>query len=246
MNNTKKFQELCRIIDATLFNINNDNSTSHTGHTGHNMINIMNFLLNFDGMNKFLDKDFYSHAKNIIDNTDLTQKNVRKNVKDILMYPTFSYSPWISHNLNINMTADFRLELVHGKVYAVCCNTNITKTIFEKVKSINSELMHGLVPNIETSHITIVNSDVVASICNNNQHKFNDFISTYINIQFSTNLTCIKSTISNDWSVFSKCFVITISSKDLDDFLTDFNSAFEKNIKKSFHMTFAIKPRSLF
>ena len=173
--------------------------------------------------------------------------NVREHVKRVWMYPKFSYDPWTPLDLPDGVLDEvrrplsniqFKLQMIDGKVYAAP-STNLCTLIYDRLDAI---LEKDIVPNIESSHITIVNSNIVYDCGVDNVKEFMD---QYTN-EFEVTYGKIKSTTSRDWAIFSKCYIIEISSDELTKFVEDFNVKFKKTINPNLHITFAIKPRDLF
>ena len=240
-SNDFKFQELARILDATLGGINPEGLV-----TGQNALKILEFLSNFDCMDHFVSTEFMQHIKKEIAASE-SKINVREQVKKILVYPRVGYAPWNEFHVNDEdlsvikqQTKDikFKIALVEGKVYAQCLSPiTINDVIFDFMKS---KLGPEFVKNVETSHVTLVNSNVVADI---GIDKVQDFINQWQE-SFSLETGKIKSTFSEDWSRFSECFVVEIFCNYLTQFIQAFSSL--KKINPTLHMTFAIKPRDLF
>lgn len=242
----EKFQELVRIIDATLGNVNPDGLI-----TGQNALAIIQFLSQFPNMTKFI-----SPALNDKINTELSlshsKLNVREHVKNVLMFSTDEakngkYLPWddISSGTQLNKFVKslylFEFDLIEGKVYAKCLSGRmLTLNLFVAFRD-DCPHLKGFVSNTETCHITLVNSNVVADIGEQRVKEFLQHYKTAFSIQFGK----IKSTVSRDWSRFSHCVVIEVSSSHITQFVDDFSNTFNKKINLSPHITFAIKPRDL-
>jgi len=128
--------------------------------------------------------------------------------------------------------------MIDGKVYLCPTTGSFSDLIYNQTKNLFDEC---IVPNTEASHVTVINSNIVYDI---GVEKVTEFVSENPK-EFCLNFGNIKSTTSNDWSVFSKCYVIEISSEYLSNFITEFNNRFKKSIKPSPHITFAIKLRKL-
>lgn len=230
------FQELVRILDSTLFQINDD------GPTGKNCLKIISFLSGLegigisDGLRKVIDEETKkAHEK----------QNVREHVKKILKYPIEGYLPWVEENVpqtvlsEINDIAKhirFSIGLKEGKIYALCTsNETLTDVVFSRVNVDSAE------KNDESSHVTIVNSNVVHDLGIDNVENF---LKSYTD-SFTLETGKIKSTFSEDWSRFSTCYVIEIKSPFIEKFLKDFNCRFNTKLRVSPHVTFAIKPRQI-
>ena len=93
--NDFKIQELVRILDATLCDLN-PNGLS----TGQNCLNIIKFISSFEGFDKFVSTELNDAMKREIVLSDGKQ-NVREHVKKILMYPRTTYLPWNDGNTKL-------------------------------------------------------------------------------------------------------------------------------------------------
>ena len=230
MSNDSKFQELVRVLDATLANVNPDGLI-----TGHNTVSIIRFLSSFEGMNSFISPDLH-HLINDLATTD-GKDNVRGPVKKILMYPLTQYPPWNDIGIQFTESPLFRFQicLLEGKVYAACISIpNLTDYVFDTVNLV------GFKKNKEKCHITLVNSNIVYDL---GMDRVKQFIANWQE-EFPVVLGKVKTTESLDWSPFKECAVVEVSS----DYLTNFINAFGalKSIKPSTHVTFASKSRDLF
>ena len=132
----------------------------------------------------------------------------------------------------------YKFGIVDSKVYAIA-DTNVHSAVCGELKSY---METNIFPNTETHHITIVNSNIVHD-CGEENVKV--FVQKYEK-EFDVKYGRIKSTISKDWAHFSKCYVVEIISDSLEGFVSNFNEVFGTKINPSFHVTFAILPRSLF
>ena len=247
-SNDYKFQELCRVVDATTGTYNSSGLI-----TGHNCLNFIALEYQKDGLKDFISAGLYELIGVELQKAE-GKRNVREHVKKILMYPLTGYLDWKVHSVPGSILEDldfaisrglqFECKLVEGKVYAVpLTDKDLIGTIFNFV-------CENIIPlrdlkfreNFETAHVTLVNSNIVADM---NPEKVAKFLKEH-NKPFSIHTGRIKSTTSLDWSRFSDCYVVEIQSEGIDDFLREFNSEFGLNIKPCPHITFAIKSRSLF
>jgi hypothetical protein len=247
MNNDKKVQELIRVIDATLNNINPDGLT-----IGQNCLLTINFLNSVPNINNFISSEFQTLINDEVKKTQ-DKKNVREHVKKILIYPQKIYSPMSDVKMDdtiikkINVYADkcpFHINIVNGKVYASCImdsEYSLTSIAYDLT---HDKLEDNVIKNTEPCHITLINSNIVADIGLYEVKKFIYEQEKYDVFFISTGK--IKTTISEDWTLFSRCYVIEIESKFIQSFLKDFNKQFNLTIKIVPHITFAIKPRDLF
>ncbi|VBB18745.1 hypothetical protein YASMINEVIRUS_1277, partial [Yasminevirus sp. GU-2018] len=193
---------------------------------------------------------------------DKNVSNVREQVKKILTYPETGYPPWESVDVDSKeymtklSTPIFRLTITDGKVYAVPTEQfkEYRSTLYELLrtdmenhcKSVGGDSTK-LVENNESSHITVVNSNIVHDC---GQDSVREFISSTQNVvDFTITFGKIKSTVSNDWTLFSRCYVAETESTFLTEFVDRFNVHFKDRLKKpiklSPHTTIAIVPRSL-
>lgn len=236
----EKIQELIRVVDATLQNVSHDGLV--TGQTG---IKFVKFLLSVDNIEQFVGEEFHQHLQQQVLASE-NKNNQRAELKKVLMYPKFAYDPWIPLTIDQNKlrnvhqflnTIPFKLNIIDGKIYAVPTHIpNLVQHIFDSLK----EAIHPQYKVNTLSQVTLVNSDVIASI-----NGVYEFLNNYQD-EFTLTFGQLKSTTSNDWCVFSSCLVIEISSDYIQQFLHDFNKKYDKALKPSTHFTFAVVPRSLF
>jgi len=237
-----KIQELAKVFDATVSEINN------TGlHDGTNASKFLVFLLTqFPEIEKYVGTEYYDLMRNELELT-AEKKNHREHIKKLWMYPKYEYDQWINVEIdneilnNIIMKlqdTNFSFEMVNGQVHLCPDSGNIGEKIFDLV---GQYLSPNVRQNPESSHVTVVNSNIVSDI---GQDLIEKFIQKY-NEQFELFFGKIKSTISRDWGMFSLCYVIEVKSDYLNRFVLDFNETFDKKIKPSPHITFAVKPRSI-
>jgi hypothetical protein len=234
------FQETQRIDDA-----NNFNSQSPSGWTS--LDKIASTYTEADISQEF--KDFIREELKKVDKTK--DANVRRQVKNIWMYPRTDYLPWCQFNESnkkdlldkanqILAQITPKLKVVEGKLYLMLetFNTQFVKHTTDLIKELEVE---GLRENMETEHVTVVNSDV---LCKLDRDQVNKFIEKFIDIPFIMEANDIKHTVSFDWARFSVCVVVTLHSKELDSFVSEFNKVFGTNVKIYTHITSVILPRS--
>jgi len=147
-------------------------------------------------------------------------RNIRKEIKQFLMYPLKGYPEWIdfdkmsSHSVeSLNKQfkgKPFKLETVDGKLYC---------TAPEKPENYQ---------NREYPHITLVNSDVYKKDIHGKLEG-----TEISDIEF----TGIAATYSFDYPLFGTCVVAKLKSKTLEDIMNGFN------IKKSLHLTIYEEPK---
>ena len=242
--NDFKFQELSRLLDATLKIINPEGLIN-----GQNTIKIIEFLKNFENMDKFISPELYVCINDEIEKSK-NKKNVREHVKKILLFPKVNYIPftpvivpekYLEEINEIAKTITFKITYVEGKLYALC-QTN------KKINDITYDLLYDVInlqnleKNPESCHVTLVNSNIVAEI---GENKVLEFIDKY-NECFNITTGNINCNISEDWSPFKEVYVISIRSEYIENFFMKFNVLFNKNIFMSTHITFAMLKRDLF
>ena len=264
LSSIKGFQELVRIVDATLHKIDPQGVV-----TGIGTMQTIQGILERNGLKESLGKDFCDFVTqryndslqpdtNEIKSNEF-KPNVREYVKKILFYPNTAYPPWTEiavtsddqHHLDtIASKLKFQLKMVDGKVYAVPVPGN--NAIDYRIQILNLFKHHissSVIVNPEPQHITVINSNIVSDCgledVTNFVTKFNKTVHPVIHITFDK----IKTTVSEDWSLFSRCYVVGIDSPELNDFIEQFNETFKDMLKKpltvSTHTTFAVLPRSL-
>lgn len=239
-SNDEKFQELIRVVDATTATYN-----SEALITGYNTLDFIKLEYSKTGLKDFISPHFYQLIGEEL-TASKEKANVREHIKRILMYPHSTYLPWKielkqtelpQEIINVMNSVYFQMQVVEGKVYAKCLSeVSLAEVIFDICRP------EGLRANTETSHISVVTSNIVADIGIETVERF---LESYKDT-FTVQPGAIKSTTSLDWSRFGKCQVLEIYSEFYEYFLKQFNSAFNRNIKPSPHITFAIAPRSLF
>ena len=99
----------------------------------------------------------------------------------------------------------------------------------------------GMRQNFETEHVTIVSSNV---LCKLNQDQVFEFLGKNFNEINDIQCTDLRHTISLDWARFSICVVVGLKSQKLQDFIDKFNLKFGTNVRISAHITVCVKPRS--
>jgi hypothetical protein len=203
--------------------------------------------------------------------------NVREQVKKILMYPAIFYEPFLDVKIpeeklekvreDLHLIR-FSLRVVDGKVNAVRLENAYQENpykpflndyrflimnylgddIKENCKTLGSDASK-LTSNSDAEHITIINSNVVHNCGEKDVLDFVDEFTSNNYPAFSVNFGNIKTTVSKDWSLFSRCYVIEVASEYLSKFIQEFNEKFKDKLKKpvnpTLHTTFAIIPRAL-
>lgn len=276
VKNIKDFQEFIRIIDATLYKV--DSAGMLNGQNTLALIsNFINYPGMKEKVGQvFYDfvNDTIENTQTLTDTfSDATSNaNVREFVKKILMYPATSYEPMTDVSIpdetlqelktHLNKVR-FRIVMFSGKVYAMRIenmyeqlSNDYRKIIMSEIGDIIQEHCRiielndaKLISNPEPQHITLINSNIVHEC---NEDKVSDFIEDFRtdnDSSFTVDFGKVKTTVSNDWSLFSRCYVIDLTSEYLDKFIREFNQKFNDRLKKPvkvcLHTTFAVVPRSL-
>ena len=172
-------------------------------------------------------------------------KNIRQPIKNILTWPHKDYAKWIevddsNHFLSAlnSQSLKGQIKLVDGKIHCMLPGLVDFITKFDLRTTVIKDIT--LVPNtIEGGHITLVNSNIVASLEERQLLELIESQPEIDDIVFSK----LKHTCSIDWSLFSICLVVEIDSKKLNQFIDDFNQKTGKNVHPSLHTTIAILPR---
>jgi hypothetical protein len=208
-------------------------------------------------------------------NTDYEKKNpnVRRAVKKLWTFPMETFPKWnqlTSSNddskdvatviklANEILKSDIKAspKLVHGKIYLTL--TGFRTTLWNNCRIVGIDLgklipllSRPLIENIETEHVTLVNSDVLARVCASETEKklLTELLEKWSTKSFSFTVSGLQHTISLDWARFGICLVAAIdlaSCLPLQEFMTDFNDLFGKKEKVNIpspHVTLAIDPR---
>jgi len=234
-----KFQETLRANEA----VNWDPDRSPRGWTAISAIRASNGVI---------PAEYASFMKEVLTALPEESKssNVRRAVKDIWTWPMKGFLPWIpirsagaaaalDDASTILALIPPRLALVEGKIYLMMAG--FTTRLWQCVPELGSfipNLTHPLVPNHETEHITLVNSDMV-----HDQDAVREWLATQKLGQVAA--TGLQHTISLDWAPFSICIVIALKCDGLSEFIEAYNTKFGMKARvPSAHITVAIAPRN--
>lgn len=245
MARDERVQELARCLDATLASVNSEGLAS-----GQNLLAIWQFLLGFPNMDMYITREFLEFVRLQLVQAEEAyvdqNSNLRKHMKQILMWPTQKYEPWEAFAVDFRpmqqvaalfQKAVFRLGIVHGKLYAVCLTDDLCQQIFAIVQP------DGLKPSSEVCHITLINSDVVAGIGVENMQQVVD---TWNHRDIVVEPVKFQKTTSRDWTPFSTCVVVIVQSDLLNEFVNEVNERFGCKIGNGDkHVTIAVQPRTL-
>uniref|UniRef100_A0A6C0CBY4 Uncharacterized protein n=1 Tax=viral metagenome TaxID=1070528 RepID=A0A6C0CBY4_9ZZZZ len=239
--NVAKIQELAKLFDTTVSEINNPGL-----HDGTNVANFFDFLILIPGIEAFVGPEYYKLMQKELELAE-EKKNKREHVKKLYMFPNFDYAGWTNVDIDdeiLNIIIEklnkmkFSFKISDGKVNVIPDEGDMCKQIFELLKMY---LDPSVRQNADATHVTVVNSNIVGDI---GQDKVAEFVKGY-DKHFELKFGKVKSTVSRDWSLFSLCYVIEVNSEYLDEFVAKFNEKFEKKIRPSPHITFATKVRSV-
>ncbi len=229
------FQEFLRLLDSAEWNP----ITSATGH--HGIANVIQYAPHWNLSPGF--RDFIHLQLSECEG----QANVRRQLKLMWMFPLVRYLPW----RDVDPTAERnllqacnalapaispQLRFVEGKVY-LTLGTFTSDLRFDWTTVLPNVALR---PNFETSHITVVNSDVVS------QHRVTQQELDEFNLQHDTvalSFVAAKHTVSLDWARFSVCVVVHVECPALSDWVAQFNARHHTNLQPVLHVTVAVLPR---
>jgi len=165
--------------------------------------------------------------------------NVRKQVKNAWTYPLKGFLPWkpvdhpkiLQHIESLNQNGRMGVvRVVNQKLYLVLDDIVCPKDEIQPFQDLNLVLR----PNFETQHITLLNSEVLASY----PEKAETLPQTEIHDLYFSDP---KHTISLDWARFSVCVVVMVQSHELQRFmLLHFP---ELKARDQYHLTLFVLPR---
>ncbi len=176
--------------------------------------------------------------------------NVRRAVKDVWTWPLAGYLPWVPVAIEAaepvtsaaqQILRDIRpaLRLVEGKVYLML--PGFTAQLwrqFPELGAVVPGLARPLVRNLESDHVTVINSDCVLDPA-----AVREWLADYA--PAGLKVTDLKHTISLDWALFSVCLVVGLASDGLAGFVAAYNERFGTKARPpSAHITVAIDPRA--
>lgn len=226
----ERFIELIRVLDATFGE--HDRAGLATGQTGKRLLQALGDLPGVD-----LSDELRERVTRCVQDQGA---NVRATLKDVYMFPqrVGEYAPWVEMPWPVPNLPEclFQIKMVDGKVYAQQVDgPDFIASVYAALEDEAGQL--GLKPNMERSHVTLVNSDEVARIGA-------DHVAAAVaasNSPFPLQVKGVMTTVSRDWPVFSTCAVVKVNSEQLACFM----AGFPQVRLKSYHVTFAQKPRAL-
>jgi hypothetical protein len=254
----KGFQELVRIVDATVHAIDPEGVV-----TGIGTMQTIQGLLQRDGLKQRLGQDFCDFIEQQYNesqqpDTHKFKPNVREYVKKILVYPNITpSSDWTDiaitseEHQQLDVIASklrFQLKIIDEKVYAVPVPGNNAIDYRIQILNLFKHAIHPVhvIANPEPQHIAVIDDANIVKECGLENvtsfiTKFNQTKDSIIHIAFDK----IKTTVSEDWSLSSRCYLVGINSLELTEFIKQFNETFKNMFKPSTHASFAVLPRSL-
>jgi len=202
--------------------------------------------------------------------------NVRRIVKDIWTWPMTGYLPWSFLSKENDKKSEEKSitqklieianealhgiwatpKLVDGKIYLTLTGFRDKMFAIASSKGIDLAtvipgLSRPLVPNLETEHITYMNSDVLSKLCGpikpSDHKELTELLTTASGMVLTAH--SIMHTISLDWARFGVCLVVGIDlagSVPLQQFTKDLNTIFPSDKPHTIpspHITIAIDPR---
>lgn len=241
IDNDFLFQEKCRC--ETMNGIEQD---IHNGWASWNYI-----VKNYQNEKISVEFQQFIQEKIQLEKETKYPKNIRGSVKAIFTWPLKGYLDWNCYknddqtlikkaNQLVVENIEPKIELIQGKLYLTLGNFIDLISQVKEFQDISKNLELPLVPNSESSHITLVNSDIVAKL---DKEKLDTFIKSELSTKKSVTFTEIKHTVSFDWPVFSVCVVLSVSSDYLVQFVKKLNEVFGTSVKPSVHLTILICPR---
>lgn len=247
------FQERAREAAALAFRA--DDPDTHTGWTA---LRIMQAMMIEHQWASQLPPEYHDWAVKQMADCKYPN-NVRATVKRLWMWPQQGYLPWrdvpvdsapgkVVREACAGIIQDgvlYGLRLVDGKLYWTM--TGFVHALFGDVTAARavSQLLPEctLRPNFETSHITLVNSDVVARF---KMEDIKAFVAKYSKQMADLSVTKLAHTVSLDWARFSVCLTAHLRSEMLTRLINDFNITFGTTLPvPAMHITLAVLPRAL-
>ena len=250
-------QELSRILTAQL-----RRSTPHykNGHVSMSILKVLyeNNKQNLSaGFLKLLETSF-AECENVTDET-----NVRETVRAIWMYPMKGYLPW---NRMDSKTEQFIIDAVKEcrkqQPWTMALHAVRGETVKIHVEgffptlwsipgvaaTLTAAIGFPVGMNFEPSHITLVNSGVLAKV---DQKEFTaafaDEFKFVANVVNDIVVERVDHTVSLDYAPFLVSIVVRLKSDALSELIARINQKFKAHlkdpIKPSFHITIAVSLR---
>jgi hypothetical protein len=242
-SNDSKFQELIRLLDATLSDVNTEGSEN-----GNNALSIVRFLSNFPGMSMYISEGFQKCISNEFRKSK-NKANVKDNVNEILLYsndePDSEISPIpneVIQNINDEIgKIKFRIQFVGQKIIAHS-SSNIIQMIYHKCKDYISK--ECIVNDVESYLVLVSEKDIINVEQEYNELSIKNFCKKFSEI-ITLKVKTIQSSFQKQLSCASDILTVEIESPSIDNFIEQFNVRFNKDVEMQKHCTFAVKMRSL-
>lgn len=171
--------------------------------------------------------------------------NYRQIVRRILMYPLSTYPAFYDNTIGaanvLKRSRKFKctpiIQNIDNKIY--CLIDGFNDYIWEK--DIDVLLDMNIVKHLQDhDRIHLIHSDVVNKCPS---EELENFLIQFRELEYDLEFTGVKHTYSMDWSPISICVVLTIKSKILDRFITQFNEKFAEKAgtsNPSLHRTIGV------
>lgn len=229
-----EYQERQRKNDAELY-FNGDTYLSLNGKS-----TLANIRESFHDAN--ITEEFRSFIKDTLNKERPgSPSNVRKTVRKVWMYPYTDYLPFQEFHIYGTQSiikccnafsCKTNIEIIEGRVYMTIpgfndwlwSNINIRDVLKSDVQK------HQQTPD----RIHILHSYEVSEC---DRKDLDDLISQFQDLEWDIEFKNLCHTLSLDWSPFSLCIVVKLTSDSIAKFIMRFNKIFDKNINPSLHRT---------
>jgi hypothetical protein len=264
--NDFKFQELVRILAATLHRVNPSGQKN-----GFNGIWIANALIReFPGICGWISRDLEAKFSDLGLYGANRLENPRKALEDFYMHPFPEYQPWeivsvlpssISRILcEIESKNRFAISLDNGMIVVSCVRdpkfTSLLYKGFERITAMRPEAAN-VTKSADKSHITLVPHGIMVSLEKQYGSKaITDFVESYQDRteNFPVKITELVTNFSRNWERFSLFYAFHIESPQISNFLDEMEKRFplESDLdfyakkKENLHITIATQRRDLF
>ena len=162
----------------------------------------------------------------------------------------------IANGIASSLTSAAIVQLIDGKIYLTLCDfcSTLWKNCAEEKIDLGMCVPHLLRPlreNMESEHITLVNSDVLAKLVSSEEQKekLSALLERWSTRPISFSAHSLMHTPAYACPLtgkkFGVCLVVGVKcSSELEEFVKDFNSTMEATIKvNSLHVTIAVDSR---
>jgi hypothetical protein len=257
--NDFKFQELIRILAATLRQVNPTGQSN-----GQNGIWLTSMLLRFPGMEGWISPALKEMCENLISTEG--GDNPRQELEKMYMHPIPQYLPWekeqitfeqLDHaNRQVEEHNRFEIRMEKGMVRANCTrDPDFMQNLHYSLRK-NKPYIGGMLSNKEC-HITLLHPALLRKVeLAYNLEDVEKFIDSFArNLEngqfFSIRITDLVSSFSRNWERFGLFYAFVVQSDYIEKFLAEFESRFpiegESFIEKSqeLHITICTYNRDL-